>query len=421
MSPPTRAPLDELALLRAENERLRDLLEARWPVLVVPGQRCCFPFFGSKRLAAPIIWNALGNPGNLVIPFAGSLAELWARPQIGKVETINDGSGLIANVWRAIQRDPDAVAMHADHPVVEVCLHAWHRELVAAAPDLREKLQSDPRYYDAELAGRWIWGASAWLGSGWCDGTLPQKRPAIGGQGGEGRIHHMAGVHGNLPDHTLHGGGHGSAVAGAGVHKAKLPRLIGNKGETAQLGVGVNSSLPHLSGSDGTGVGYGRGVHQGEGRRIGLKIWFRQLADRLRLVRITCGDFSRILTPAVTISHGLTGVILDPPYGLKVRTKRIYDAEDAADMAHEETVAQRAAAWAREVGEDPQYRIALCGYASEHDMPPSWWCVPWTARGGYGLQAHGKGRENRELERIWFSPGCIREQGGTQFLLPGLS
>lgn len=402
MSAPTREPLDELALLRAENDRLRDLLEARWPVNFVPDQRAPFPYFGNKRIAAPLIWDALGDPGNLVIPFAGSLAELWARPNVGKVETVNDGSGLVANVWRAIQRDPDGVAHHADHPVIELDLHAWHRELVAAAEELRAKLQSDPRFYEVELAGRWIWGASAWLGSGWCDGTLPLRRPEI--SGGSGRARNGHGVHGN-------------SVA----DRAKLPRLIGNKGETAQFGVGVNSALPHLSGSDGTGVGYGRGVHQGDGRRAGLMVWMRQLAARLRLVRITCGDFSRVLTPAVTISHGLTGVILDPPYGLKVRTKRIYDNEDAAGMAHEETVAQRAAEWARSVGDNPLYRVILCGYEGEHDMPPSWSCVPWTARGGYGLQAHGRGRENREKERLWISPHCIREVAGTQFLLPGLS
>ncbi len=402
MSAPTREPIDELALLRAENDRLRDLLEARWPVDLVKGQRAPFPYFGNKRIAAPLMWDALGNPGNLVIPFAGSLAELWARPNVGKVETINDGSGLVANVWRAIQRDPDGVAVHADHPVVELDLHAWHRELVAAAEDLRAKLQGDPRFYDAELAGRWIWGASAWLGSGWCDGTLPLRRPEI--SGGSGRARNGHGVHGN-------------SVA----DRSALPRLQGNKGQTAQLGVGVNSALPHLGGCDGSGVNYGRGVHQGEGRRLdGLVVWMRQLADRLRLVRITCGDFSRVLTPAVTISHGLTGVILDPPYGLKVRTKRIYDDEDAAGMAHEETVAQRAAAWARSVGDDPLYRIVLCGYEGEHDMPASWWCVPWTARGGYGLQAHGRGRENREKERLWLSPHCIHEVAGTQFMLPGL-
>ena len=385
MSTPTREPLDELALLRAENDRLRGLLEARWPVDLVKGQRAPFPYFGNKRIAAPIMWAALGNPGNLVIPFAGSLAELWARPEVGKVETINDGSGLVANVWRAIQRDPDAVAVHADHPVIELDLHAWHRELVAAAEDLRRALQNDPRFYDAELAGRWIWGASAWLGSGWCDGTLPLRR---------------------------------SASTGTGVHKTKLPRLIGSNGG-AHLGNGVNSSLPaSVDFAQELGAVLDR---QGEGRRLdGLVVWMRQLADRLRLVRITCGDFSRVLTPAVTISHGLTGVILDPPYGLKVRTKRIYDDEDAASMEHEETVAQRAAAWAREVGEDPLYRIILCGYEGEHEMPSSWWCVPWTARGGYGLQAHGRGRENREKERLWFSPGCIREAAGTQFLLPGL-
>ncbi|MEK9901657.1 MAG: hypothetical protein VW516_13015, partial [Rhodospirillaceae bacterium] len=230
---------DELSWLRAEVDRLRDQLILERPVPLVQGLRAPFPFFGSKRIAAPLIWEALGNPGNLVIPFAGSLSELWARPEAGKVETVNDASGLIANVWRAIRDDPDAVALHADDIVSEVDLSAWHRTLVAAAEGLKAKLIADPRYFDAELAGRWIWGASCWLGSGWCDGTVPQKRPAIGGQGAEGRVHH---------------------------------------------GVGVNGKLPHLSGGAGTGVGYGRGVHHGDGRRTeGLLVWMRQLAERLRL------------------------------------------------------------------------------------------------------------------------------------------
>ncbi len=164
-------PFDELSWLRAEVDRLRDQLILERPVPLVHGLRPPFPFFGSKRIAAPLIWEALGNPGNLVIPFAGSLSELWARPEAGKVETVNDASGLIANVWRAIRDDPDAVALHADDIVSEVDLSAWHRTLVAAADDLKAKLIADPRFFDAELAGRWIWGASCWLGSGWCDGT----------------------------------------------------------------------------------------------------------------------------------------------------------------------------------------------------------------------------------------------------------
>ncbi len=399
---------DELSWLRAEVDRLRDQLILERPVPLVQGLRAPFPFFGSKRIAAPLIWEALGNPGNLVIPFAGSLSELWARPEAGKVETVNDASGLIANVWRAIRDDPDAVALHADDIVSEVDLSAWHRTLVAAAEGLKAKLIADPRYFDAELAGRWIWGASCWLGSGWCDGTLPQKRPAIGGQGGEGRVHQGVGVHGALHQTRPH-----LSNAGVGTH---LPRLIGSAGASPQLGVGVNSQLPHLSGGAGTGVGYGRGVHHGDGRRTeGLLVWMRQLAERLRLVRIVCGDFERVVTPAVTISHGVTGIIWDPPYSPTLRAGRIYDGEDAPGTPHEDTVAQRAARRARELEEahGASLRQVFAGYEGEHEFP-GWRCIPWKTRGGYGNQAHGRGRENSERERLWLSPNCLSTPKPTQ-------
>ena len=35
-----------------------------------------FPYFGGKRRAASIIWDALGDPGGYVEPFAGSAAVL---------------------------------------------------------------------------------------------------------------------------------------------------------------------------------------------------------------------------------------------------------------------------------------------------------------------------------------------------------
>ncbi len=374
-------PFDELSCLRAEVDRLRDQLILERPVPLVHGLRPPFPFFGSKRIAAPLIWEALGNPGNLVIPFAGSLSELWARPEAGKVETVNDASGLIANVWRAI-RDPDAVALHADDIVSEVDLSAWHRTLVAAADDLKAKLIADPRFFDAELAGRWIWGASCWLGSGWCDGTLPQKRPALGGQGGEGRVH-----------------------AGVGVIAARHQ----TRPHLSNAGVGVNKSqLPRLGGGGGTGVSYGAGVHNGIVRAEGLLAWMRQLAERLRLVRIVCGDFERVVTPAVTVSHGLTGIIWDPPYSMSLRAGRIYDGEDAPGTPHEDTVAQRAARRARELEEahGANLRQVFAGYEGEHDFP-GWRCIPWKTGGGYGNQAHGRGRENSERERLWLSPNCL--------------
>jgi DNA adenine methylase len=314
--------------------------------------RAPFPYFGSKYDIAAEVWARLGNPANYVEPFAGSLACLLGRPEPGKVETVNDFNGLVVNFWRAVQADPVAVAEHADQPVLEMDLHAWHRRLVESAEDLREKLLADPEYFDVKLAGRWAWGASAWLGSGWCDGTLPKRKP-------------------------------------------------------------------HLSGGGETGVGYGRGVHSRAGRQFdGLVAWMLALADRLRFVRVCCGDFARVLTPAVTTSHGLTGVFLDPPYDLKRRASRIYASEDAAGLAHADTVAQRAAAWAIENGSNPLLRIALAGLDGEHDMPGDWFMLSWETGGGYGNQAaDGRGKKNAALERIWFSPHCVREQAGTQYLL----
>ena len=57
---------------------------------------------------------------------------------------------------------------------------------------------------------------------------------------------------------------------------------------------------------------------------------------------------------------------------------------------------------------NPMLRIALCGYDGEHEMPRTWECVPWKARGGYGSQGDGRGRENAARERVWFSPNCLR-------------
>jgi hypothetical protein len=65
--------------------------------------------------------------------------------------------------------------------------------------------------------------------------------------------------------------------------------------------------------------------------------------------------------------------------------------------------------WCVAHGAEPRLRIALCGYEGEHPMPISWECVPWKARGGYGSQADGRGRENSARERIWFSPACIQQ------------
>jgi len=138
----------------------------------------------------------------------------------------------------------------------------------------------------------------------------------------------------------------------------------------------------------------------------GLYEWFYALAARLRRVRVCCGDWTRVLGPAPTTCIGTTGVFLDPPYAVEERSD-VY-GEESRDVAH------RVREWAIANGDNPELRIALCGYeAPDYPMPSSWTEVAWKANGGYGNQANQQtvGRQNAHRERIWFSRFCLEPQG----------
>jgi hypothetical protein len=127
----------------------------------------------------------------------------------------------------------------------------------------------------------------------------------------------------------------------------------------------------------------------------------RELAERMRRVRVCCGDWSRICGHSPTFKLGVTGVFLDPPYGEDADRAELYSTEDFS-------VAAEVRKWAIDNGDNPLMRIALCGYEGEHQMPDSWDCVAWKSPGGYGSQGEGRGRANAGRERIWFSPHCIQ-------------
>lgn len=129
--------------------------------------RAPFPWFGGKSRAADLIWSRLGDVANYVEPFAGSLAVLLSRPTPPGTETVNDLDCYLANFWRALGADPDGVARWATSPVNEADLHARHRWLVGQA-DFRERMKSDPDYFDVKIAGWWVWGQCCWIGTGWC-------------------------------------------------------------------------------------------------------------------------------------------------------------------------------------------------------------------------------------------------------------
>jgi hypothetical protein len=306
-----------------------------------------FPWFGGKSRAAPLIWARLGNVANYVEPFFGSGAVLLGRVTPPGIETVNDKDGFVANFWRAIQAAPDEVARWADWPVNETDQHARHAWLVAQRPTFIARLEGDPEFYDVKIAGWWVWGLCCWIGGGWCSGDGPW-------QVSDGQLVHLG-------------------TAGQGVHR----QLV----DLGSAGRGVHRKRVHL----GT-------AGQGE--------WFAALAERLRHVRVCCGDWARVCGPTPTVTQGLTGIVLDPPYAIAERVGNLYGVDEVHLSA---TVRE----WALAHGDDPLLRIVLCGYEGEHDMPASWEAVAWKAQGGYGSQGDGRGRANAHRERLWCSPHCL--------------
>jgi DNA adenine methylase len=141
-----------------------------------------FPWFGGKRRVASLVWERFGDVAHYVEPFFGSGAVLLGAPKPAKVETVNDLDGFVANFWRAVQWDPDGVTKHADWPVNEADLHARHAWLIGQRGALTERLMADPRYFNAEIAGWWVWGLSQWIAGGWCphDKRPAKTRPHLG-------------------------------------------------------------------------------------------------------------------------------------------------------------------------------------------------------------------------------------------------
>jgi hypothetical protein len=294
--------------------------------------------------------------------------------------------------------------------VNETDLHARHRWLVAQT-DFRERMLTDPDYFDVKIAGWWVWGISMWIGSGWC------SRPDRAGRGNASRAGRGiqanvevkrpmtykggAGVHRQLPDISGDGNASGRGIFSKTVGGGKRQQI-------KRGGNGVHQSVqevrPHLQRG-------GQGVTQ---EAIGpLAAYFEALAARLRRVRVCCGEWDRILGPSPTTKIGLTGVFLDPPYDMRIVQDRAgSDGNAPTDVLyneHDNELSKKVVAWAIEHQNDPLLRIAVCGYEGEHVFPSSWECVPWKANGGYGNQSGTtKGKENAGRERIWFSPHCLK-------------
>jgi DNA adenine methylase len=172
--------------------------------------------------------------------------------------------------------------------------------------------------------------------------------------------------------------------------------------------VSLTRQIDDLAGDSGA-VGRGLIASGFDLRTGGIYAYMEALAQRLRRVRVCCGDWSRVVTPAVTTCIATTAVMLDPPYHAPgTERSAVYTHDD--DAIWNETKD-----WAVANGDNPELRIALCGYEGDHNIPDSWDCVHWKASGGYGRSE--RGRRNRERERIWFSPNCLPVNAGQHSLL----
>lgn len=358
-----------------------------------------FPWFGGKSGAAPAVWEALGDVEHYVEPFAGSLAVLLRRPHTPNrtyfSETVNDLDGLLVNAWRAIAYAPDEVAEAASWPVAEADLHARHVALLKWKAEALPRLMGSPDYFDARMAGWWLWGQCSWIGSGWCSGQGPWWVDERGCLVKRGR----GGVSRQRP-HLGNGG--------QGVNRPQLREE------------GVSRQLPHL-GNDGKGVNHAGLREEGCGEwpewhpmaMPELRQWMRYLSARLRHVRILNGDWKRACTGGALLSlsvrqGGTAGVFLDPPYLDEVRTAGIY-AEDHGTIAHD------VREWAREWGKHPSVRIVLAGFDTEHEAleREGWRVVEWFKAGfltgGMANTSTGGSTTQQHRERLWLSPGCLED------------
>lgn len=332
--------------------------------------------FGGKSTVVEYLWTRFGEVDNFVDPFMGSCAVLLNRPDwdigVRHSETVNDVDGFLVNFWRSIQADPEAVAHHADHPVFESDIHARHAWLLARSARLTERLEGDPTWYNARMAGWWAWGVSCWIGSGWCAGDGPW-------------------IQADGPD-------------GYKILTRK------DKGESSN-GVGVSRQLPKFGGPLGVKRIIPKTNRNGVlcTQEFTLVDWLTYLAERFRYVRVCCGDWTRVCTDSTTIHSGkVTAVFCDPPYTKDGRGSDFKSyRNDDLDVAH------AVRAWCIERGPDPRFRIALCGYQGEHDElieKHGWGFHDWKGPSGYANQGETDAKEMRKLERVWLSPHVLPEK-----------
>jgi DNA adenine methylase len=166
-------------------------------------------------------------------------------------------------------------------------------------------------------------------------------------------------------------------------------------GLSASLGDGWTKRKPMV-------MSWANGVHTLEGC---AKI-IQRVANRMRKVKVYCGDWSRVVSDYQVNTYGTTAVFLDPPYP---------DGNYSYGGATDRTISGEVLTWCLANGQNPQWRIAMCGYSENDALAEAGWSAyEWETGGGYSKVA-GQKNANASREVIWFSPHCLTQSQGGLF------
>ena len=168
-----------------------------------------------------------------------------------------------------------------------------------SANEVVAKLLADPKWFDAKIAGWWVWGQNLVVSGDWTgrgdklSSTLPWSRAWAG-------------------------------------YRTKEPELAR---------------------------------------------YFSDIAIRLRNVKINCGGWEDTLDKGLRRKSGIIAILFDPPYsGRTGRKKDLYPMDSL-------TAADDVVKYARVMGMEKNFRIAVCGMKDEHVLP-GWSCYEWSNHGG---------------------------------------
>jgi hypothetical protein len=268
---------------------------------------------------------------------------------------MNDSNALIVNFWRALEKDPDSVLLHATRPVSD--LDMWAAEFACKewATKHITHMAGDLEYHDVRMAGLWLYGQCNYLANNF--GSLTGPWHSVLDDRGD---KHMM----RVPDMKIDMG-----------IRAQVPDMKGD--------MGIRAMVPEMKGDKGIRA------------KVPEMTWndaLRILQDRLHRFRILCGDWKRVLTPGLLHEYSQDGsafIFLDPPYDDSLGQGAGTSYVGTEGPGNYYSVSAEVREWCKAMTETAcPHTIVLCGRYTEHDAlldTPGWTKIPGKAKSSYAI------------------------------------